>query len=158
VDYGVSHKSLNELSPLELENFIIESTFKSLAALCDNDDEKLNILSSVKDEIKKFGTELEIEAKRKETKSYSVVVSYKVNPSGETSYGLIDYKNIKDGRSFKRKFIDLKSYSDIYPLIGSITIKEGKIILNPRKSFRANLYINTYTVPIEVEINETENA
>jgi hypothetical protein len=47
VDYGVSHTSLNELSPLELENFVIESTFKSLCALCADDDEKLNILNSV---------------------------------------------------------------------------------------------------------------
>jgi hypothetical protein len=101
---------------------------------------------------------LEIEAKRKETKSYTVVVSYKVNPSGATSCGLINYKNIKDAQSFKRKFIDLKSYSDIYPLIDSITIKDGKIILKPRKSFKASLYTKAYTVPIEVEINETENA
>ena len=158
VDYGVSYKLLNELSPLELENFIIESTFKSLSVLCADDDEKLNKLNSVKYEVEKFGTELEIEAKRKETKSYSVVVSYKVNPSGASSCGLIDYKNIKNGQSFKRKFIELKSYSDIYPLIGSITIKDGKIILKPRKSFKASLYTNTYTVPIEVAINEKENA
>ena len=104
------------------------------------------------------GSEVELPVKAKNTKSYSVQVSYKLRPNGEASYGLVKYLNHKTGATFSKRFVDLKGPSDIFPLVGTISVKDEKILIKPRPSFKASLYTNSYQVPMEIDINEATSA
>lgn len=53
-------------------------------------------------------------------------------------------------------YFDLHFYEDIYPLIDTIAVKDNAIILNPKKSFRADLYNNKYKTPLQFAINELD--
>ena len=152
VDYGVDLKTVKNYNPEELEKFVINSTFNILKLLCRNDPEKQKIIEETQQEINKKGIEIEIEHKRKETKSYTVIISYKIAPDLGDSLGYINFIDKKSGKSFKGPFIKLQSYSDIYPLVDRISVKKGTIILNPRNSFSAGFYTAKYEVPIEIDI------
>ncbi|MDH4318953.1 MAG: hypothetical protein OEV64_11220 [Desulfobulbaceae bacterium] len=157
IDYGVSFDDLKLLKESELEGFIIRSTFECLQHICNESKEKMEMIKSAAMDVEKYGTEIELPVKSKKTKSYSVVVSYKLRPQGEGSYGIVTHTNHKTGASFSKRFIDLKGPSDIFSLVGSITVKNNKIVIKPRASFRANIYTNSYQVPMEVDINATAN-
>ena len=151
VDYGIDLENVRNYSPKEVENFVKSSTFKIVKFLCLNDPEKQKIIEDVEQEIYEKGIEIEIELKRKETKSYTVIISYKIAPINGESLGLINYIDKRSGKSFKEAFLKLQNYDDIYPLVDSISVKEGTIILQPRKSFKASIYIKRYKVPIEID-------
>lgn len=158
IDYGVSFEDLKSLNESDLENFVIRSTFECLEHLCNSNTEKIEIIKLVSMEVEKYGTEIELPVKVKETKSYSVLVSYKLRPQGEASYGIVKYVNHKTGVTFSNRFVDLKGPSDIFPLVGTISVKGEKILIKPRASFKASLYTNEYQVPMEIYINETASA
>ncbi len=159
VDYGIEKEKLENYTNEEMEGFLMQSTFEVVKKLCQSDIEKQNVISQVQSEIYQYGTEVEIESRRKETKSYLVNITYKINPSNKKSVGYIKYEDKKSGSSFKNKFIELNSYSDIYPLVGVISVKDNRIILKPRNSFKASLYTKKYSIPLEIEIiNNEENA
>lgn len=154
IDYGVSHDYINQLDEDSVEKFVIDSTFNALAEICDKDDASL--LRQVKQEIADKGTEINIEVTNKVTASYSVTVLLQIHPLERLSCGLVHYHNLKTGESLNKKFIDLYNYSDIYPLVGAITIKRGSIVIKPKKSFRADLYTNKYTTPLIIDIEEAK--
>lgn len=158
IDFGVCFDSLKALDEHELERFLINSTFKLLSFLCYGDKNKLEIIENAKEAVEEFGSEVELPVKLKETKSYKVSITYKLFPNNEGSYGILKYENLKSGESFKEKFIELKGPDDIFPLVGSIAIKDRKIIIKPRASFRAGLYTKSYSVPLEIDIGEKLNA
>lgn len=158
VDFGVSFDELKMLDDSEMENFVIDSTFKSLFLICEKNDDKSALIKSVARDVEIYGTELEIPVKTKETKSYSISVTYKVRPGGSASYGLVKYVNHKTGISFTKKLVELKDSSDIFPLVGSISVKDGKIIISPKPSFKAGLYTNDYATPLIVDINGAKSA
>jgi hypothetical protein len=158
IDYGVNFEELNSLKEPDLEQFVIRSTFECLEHLCNSSTEKSEILKSAFMDVEKFGTEIELPVKAKDTKTYSVLVCYKLRPQGSASYGIVKYINHKTGVTFSKRFVDLKGPSDIFPLVGTISVKDGKILINPRPSFKAGLYTNSYQVPMEIEINEAASA
>ena len=158
IDYGVNFEVLKSLKEAELEQFVIRSTFECLEHLCNSSIEKSEIIKFASTEVEKFGSEVELPVKAKNNKSYSVLVSYKLRPKGEASYGLVKYINHKTGTTFSRKFVDLKGPSDIFPLVGTISVKDDKILIKPRPSFKASLYTNSYLVPMEIDINEEASA
>lgn len=158
IDYGVNFDNLKSLNESELECFVIRSTFECLQHLCNGSIEKKEMIKSAAMDVEKYGTEIELPVRAKETKSYSVLVSYKLRPQGACSYGIVNYINHKTGVSFSKRFVDLKGPSDIFPLVGGISVKNEKILIKPRSSFRASLYINAYQVPIEIDINEATSA
>lgn len=152
IDYGIDLKTVKNYGPEELEKYVINSTFNILKFLCRKDPEKHKIIEEVAQEISKNGIEVEIEHKSKETNSYKVSVSYNIAPDFGESLGFIYYIDKKSGKSFKEAFLKLQSYNDIFPLVDSISVKEGTIILKPRNSFKASLYTKRYKVPIEIDI------
>ncbi|GIU51240.1 hypothetical protein TUM4438_40180 [Shewanella sairae] len=152
IDFGVSFDTLKGLNEQELEQFLVNSTFKLLSYLCHGDKEKLKIVENVKSNVEEYGSEVELPVKLKETKSYSVSITYKLRPNNEGSYGIVKYTNLKSGESFRDRFIELKAPDDIFPLVGSIAIKDGKIVIKPRASFRAGLYTKSYSLPLEIDI------
>lgn len=154
VDFGVNFESLNKLNEQEMEAFLIESTFRSLLHLCGGVSAKQAIIEAVKTEVSRLGSEVELPVKMKETKSYSVIITYKLHPNDQPSYGLVKYTNLKSGQSFQQKFVELKYADDVFSLVGSIAVKSGKIIIKPRSSFNANLHAKNYSVPIEIEVME----
>jgi len=158
IDYGVNFEILKSLNESELEKFVIGSTFECLDHLCNSNSEKNELIKRASNEVQNFGSEVELPVKAKNTKSYSVQVSYKLRPNGEASYGLVKYINHKTGATFSKRFVDLKGPSDIFPLVGTISIKDEKILIKPRPSFKASLYTNSYQVPIEIDINEAASA
>ena len=154
IDYGVSFEALRDLEEIELERFVIETTFKLLAFLCDGDQDKRHIVETAKVAIEEFGSEIELPVKLKETKSYRVSITYKLRPNNRGSYGIVNYEDLKSGDSFKQKFVELKSPDDIFPLVGSIAVKAGQILIKPLTSFRAELYTNSYSFPLVIDIAE----
>ena len=158
IDYGVNFEKLKSLNEAELEQFVIRTTFEILEYLCNSSLEKTELIKLAANEVDRFGSEIELPVKAKNTKSYSVLVSYKLRPNGEASYGLVKYVNHKTGATFSKRFVDLKGPSDIFPLVGTISVKDGKILIKPRPSFKASLYTNSYQVPMEIDINEAASA
>jgi hypothetical protein len=154
IDYGVNFEDLDSLKEPELEQFVIQSTFECLEYLCHFSIEKSDIIKWAATEIDKFATEVELPVKAKENKSYSVFISYKLRPQGASSYGIVKYINHKTGLIFSERFVDLKDPSDIFPLIGTISVKNEKILIKARPSFRASLHTNAYQVPFEIEIKK----
>ncbi|WXG57300.1 MAG: hypothetical protein ROD09_01350 [Candidatus Sedimenticola sp. (ex Thyasira tokunagai)] len=139
IDYGVNFEELKSLNEAELEQFVIRSTFECLHHLCNSSMEKSEIIKFASKEVERFGSEIELPVKEKNTKSYSVLVSYKLRPKGEASYGLVKYINHKTGTTFSKIFVKLKGPSDIFPLVGTISVKDEKILIKPRPSFKASL-------------------
>lgn len=154
VDYGVSHQQLQQLDEMAIEQFIINSTFIALALCCADDPERQAILETVKAEVMQYQTELLIDVKAKETQSYSVCISHKIRPHGEKSCGVVTWRDHKSGVVLSGKFIELNKAEDIFPLTGSITVKDNKITIKPRASFRAELYTRHYTLPLVIDIQE----
>ena len=158
IDYGVNFEELKSFKKSNLEVFVIRSTFECLEHLCNSSTEESGLLKLVSLEVEKCGTEIELPVKAKDTKSYSVLVCYKLRPQGAASYGIVKYINHKTGLTFSKRFVDLKGPSDIFPLVGTISVKDGKILIRPRPSFKAGLYTSSYQVPMEIDINEAASA
>lgn len=158
VDVGVNFDSLREFDEDTLEKFLIERALNSLLFLSKGDTNKARIVENLREEITKHGTDIEIRVKEKLTRTYSVLVTYKLRPNGLESYGLVEYIDVKSGNGFKTKFVDLLGSDDIFFLVGSITIKNGCISIKPRTSFRASLFTENYDVPIEIKIGDYLNA
>ncbi len=158
IDVGVKFDDLKQLDEKEIEGFVIQNTFNSLEFLCEGDETKCSLIKAVAKDVDEFGTQIELPVKVKETKSYSVVITYKLRPNESKSYGIARYSNHKTGESFSTNFVDLKGPSDIFHLVGSVSVKDGIIHIKPRPSFKAGLYTNSYKVPIEIDIQEHTNA
>lgn len=156
IDYGLDPRKVNSLTDLEKENIIEVYTFKILRILYKNDKSRMEILEIAENEIMKYGSEVEIIYKIKETNSYKATLSYKINPHGGKSCAFLDYLNKKNGKGIKKKILDLHSFIDIYPLADLIVVKEDKVILQPKKSYKAQLFTSSYRIPVTVNIKEIE--
>lgn len=152
INYGITLDEVNNYSYSDLEAFLISSTLEVMKLLCSEDKNKLDMVFKVQSEIDLYGTEIEIEHKHKETKSYSVRITYQIRPLGNKSVGYVYYRNNGNGNHFKRKFVELKYYPDIVCLVDTIALKGNKLILKPRKSFNASLHTRGYSIPIEISI------
>ena len=158
IDCGVNFEKLKSLNESELEQFVIRSTFECLEHLCKLSIEKTEKIKLASNEVERFGSAVELPVKAKHTKSYSVLVSYKLRPNGEASHGLVKYINHKTGATFTKRFVDLKGPSDIFPLVGTISVKDGKVLITPRASFKASLYTNSYQIPMEIDLSEAASV
>ena len=154
IDYGVSFADINALNELQLERFVVHSTFECLEYLCKASSDKIEMIKSASSSVEKYGTEIELPVKAKQTKSYSILVSYKLRPLCASSYGIVKYKDHKTGEVFSKRFVELDGPMDIYPLVGRISVKDDKIVIQPRPSFKASLYTSSYKVPIEIDIRD----
>lgn len=158
VDVGVNFNSLQEFSAKELEKFLIEKTFDSLLYLCNGDLQNSKLVGSLREDIRTYGSNIEIPVKSKSVSSYSITITYKLRPNDLESYGLIEFIDLKTGKSFKTRFLDLVGSEDIFFLVGSISVKNGYITIKPRSSFRAGLFTENYDIPIEIKISDHLNT
>lgn len=155
IDYPLKPQQIISKDLAYQEKLITDITFKALYKLYEKQLNKIQLIKGVKEKLKKYGSEIEITSFQKSTKSYFIKISYQINPNYEKhSKAFIKYENLKTGQILKKHFLNLELYEDIYPLVGSVSIKENKIIIKPKKSFKANLYTESYQTPIKIEINK----
>ena len=153
IDYPLNHQEVAKGKLNVQENQIAEITFKALNKLYEKEPQKIQLIKTVKEELDKSGSEIEITSFEKNTKSYIVKISYQINPKNcRHSKAFLEYENLKTGHTFKEHFLNLELFEDIYPLVGSVSIKENTILIKPRRSFKADIYTESYKTPIEIKI------
>ena len=151
IDFGILPDYFNSLKDEKKDDFIektILTIFKSIST-----KDNLELVNQVSEQLSKFGREMKILYKTKETKSYCVNIYYQIAPINKLSNIYLEYTDKKKDIKIVKKF-DLKLYGDIYSLVDNISVKENKIVLKPKKSFSAEITIKDYKTPIEFEINE----
>jgi|SRR3989339_319038 len=152
IDYGLSPCFFNAKTDSQKSDFIRNTTFNALKDIYFSDTEKLDTIAKVENLIHRFDTELRIHYKTKETSSYKIDISYQIKPNGGSSKAIVEYFDKK--QNFKGQvFFDLHFYDDIYPLVDTISVKDNRVILSPKKSFRAEVYNERYKTPLQFTIN-----
>jgi hypothetical protein len=155
IDYVLLPSLFNIKTDAEKSEFIRDVTFKVLKHMYATDAEKLKTIAKVEKLINRFDTEIKIHYKTKETNSYQIDISYQIKPNGGSSKAIVEYLDKK--QNFKgQAFFDLRFYDDIYPLVDTISVKEGVISLNPKRSFKAELYNERYKTPLQFPINQLD--
>jgi hypothetical protein len=156
LDYGIESKKFNSLKETEKDLLVKEITFKTLKLIYENEIEKTEKIMEVENLINKFGTEIEITYKIKETNSYKIEICYMIKPKKSLSKIVVKYLDKKE-QTQKFTIKDLYFYEDIFYLIDKIDFKNNKIMLNHKKSNTSEIAIAKYKKPIEIEINEMKN-
>ena len=80
------------------------------------------------------------------------------NPNPHRHKGTNCKTNTNTGAVLQGCFVELEFYEDIYFLVSSIVVKDGKIIFKPRTSFKAALYNSRYSIPLNVGLDQLEKA
>ncbi|MAT73404.1 MAG: hypothetical protein CMJ58_28300 [Planctomycetaceae bacterium] len=142
---------VNRLAAAAKDTFVADLVLKGLCLLSRDDIEANGHLQTVKEEVRAHGSHLMIFCKKKETKSYLLEVFYKIRPDNAASVGIVRFTDKKTGHSGQTDFIDLCTYSDIYPLTGTISVTGGVVTIKPRESFRASISTERYCTPITIE-------
>lgn len=142
-NYGLIPSSFNGLTEEEREKKIKQITFNVLNWIYKNDIEKIQLIANVKSLTEKFGKQLTIKYKSKETSKYKIDLSFQIRPENDKSKLIIELYN-KIENSILQKFIDILDYEDLYSLIGNMTVKDGFIVFQPKKSYLAELVANKY--------------
>ncbi|WP_062054556.1 hypothetical protein [Aquimarina longa] len=149
IDYGISTSHFNSLKIEDKDKFIENKILKILKFISNRNNEDL--VNQVALALSKYGREIKIYFKTKETKSYRIVIYYQIAPFGKLSNVIIEYYDKKNDVTHSKNF-ELKFYEDIYSLIGDIGVKDNKIILKAKKSYSAGLVTKNYKTPIELEL------
>lgn len=157
IDYGLLPRSYNELTDNNKDGLLKLITFKVLKHISAPESSTLNKVKEVEAIMERMDTEIRINYKTKETSNYKIDISYQINPKNASTRAIVEYVNKKDN-SRREGFIPLYFYEDIYPLIDSITLKDNILIFKPKKSFRADLYNNRYSTPIELKLSELKSV
>ena len=150
IDFGLVPEEFNAKSEVEKLKSVESIIFRIIRFISTG--EQSNPIIEVENQIEEFGSELEIHHKEKDTKSYNVKITYQIRPNGSESRGLIYYLDKKINQTFKAP-LSLKFYEDIYFLASAVSVTNGHIILKPRSSFKADIYNESYDVPIKIKID-----
>lgn len=150
IDYGLDSDELLNLTEDEKIEFFINLIFDILEELFKNNESNLNIISKVKEQYFMYGTNLEIIHKRKETKTYKIIISYIIGQDDVGSYVNLEYINLKNNMQFKKKIINLKRTFDVHYLIGSIVVKGQYVEIRPLNSAIAKVTNTRYETPIRI--------
>lgn len=151
IDIGLSISKFNALSDTEKDQLIESITFRVLKYICLAANLSLNLVNEVELLIAKLGTEIQIAYKMKETNKYKINISYQINPGSSSTRAIVKYFDKKDN-STRQGFIPIQFYDDIYYLVDTIIVKGDDIILNPKKSYRAEFNNKRYKIPIVLKI------
>ncbi|UJF25115.1 hypothetical protein L0B52_02930 [Suttonella sp. R2A3] len=149
VDFGIVPEKFNALQDNQKDAFIETKILEILESISNKNSQKL--IEQTKFELAKYGRELKIHFKTKETKTYRIDIYYQVAPVNKLDNAIIEYKDKKNASTTTHNFT-LEDYEDIYSLVDTIGVKNNKIILNPKKSFRAELTTKRYKTPITFEL------
>ena len=153
INFGVNPIKINSLTDEQKNEFVKFSTIEILRNISDEND--LSLVNDTAKQLSEFDTEIKIHYKTKETNLYKIDIYYQIKPKGSFTKAIVEYKN-KTTNTCHCGFFELQFYEDIYLLIDTITLKGNKIVLNPKKSFRADMYNKRYKTPIELKIDEFE--
>ena len=151
IDCGINPGKLNSLSDGEKNDFIKSTTFKVLAQI--SQDANLELVKQTEKLLTEFDTEIKIHFKSKETNNYKIDIYYQIEALNGGTKAIIEYQDKKNNMCGFGDY-KLQFYDDIYTLIDTINLTEGKIILKPKKSFIANIHNGRYKTPIELKLNE----
>lgn len=151
VDFGINSEKLNTLLNSEKDIFIKSSIFKVLTHISQKGN--FELVKQTEKLLTEFDTEIKIHFKTKETNVYKVDVYYQIKSLNGGTKAIIEYidkkSNICRIGNYKLQF-----YEDIYTLVDTINLTDGKIILKPKKSVIADIANERYKTPIELKINE----
>ena len=142
-NYGLKPSSFNELTEEEREKKIKQITFKVLNWIYKNDIERIQLIEDVKSLTAKFDKHLTIKYKRKETSKYTIDLSFQIQPENDKSKLIVEYTN-KNDNSKLQEFLNILDYEDLYSLIDKMTVKDGLIIFQSKKSYHAELVAKKY--------------
>jgi hypothetical protein len=153
IDFGANPIKFNSLTDDKKNEFVKFSTIEILRNI--SDENNLSFVNETAKQLSEFDTEIKIHYKTKETNLYRIDIYYQIKPKGSFTKAIVEYKN-KTTNTCHCGFFELQFYDDIYPLVDTITLKGNKIVLNPKKSFRADIYNKRYKTPIALKIDEFE--
>ena len=153
IDFGVNQSKFNALTDEQKNDFLQSSTIDIFRTI--SNDNNLMPVNETARQLLLFGTEMTIHYKTKETQSYHIDIYYQIAPKNSYTKAIVEYQDKKINARYRATF-RLQFYDDIYPLVDTITVKDDTIILNPKKSFRADLYNERYKTPIELKFSSFE--
>lgn len=157
VDYGIQPETFNSFTDFEKDIIVKEIAFKALFLLYKNDKMKIQKIAEVELLTNRFGTEIEIVYKSKETNSYKLEIGYMIKPKNGQSKIIVKYFNKKSNiKSIGTK--NLNFYEDIFYLVDKITMKDEKIIFNSKKTMIGKIATKKYEQPMVFEINQLEKV
>lgn len=116
--------------------------------------DSIQLLESVRELLDRHGSRTRILRAIKETKAYRFEVWFDVPPWPEPAYLYVLARDNASGEVLEAPPFPLKDYEDVFPLVSTISFTKGMLNLNPRKSFRAGLSINSYPAPIQIPLAE----
>lgn len=145
VDVGMDFEKFKQKSLEEQENAVVNYIFKALQCVATADQQK--ILADCLTIIQKQGKKTIIHYKSKEVNSYRVRISYQIAPNDKLTLMLIDYtdKKTKEQQHFE---FPVRFFEDIYALIDTVKVVNNRIEMLPKKSYKAELYNNSYHTPL----------
>lgn len=157
LDYGFQISEFNNLPDFEKDTKIKEITFKVLYWIYKSDDLKIQLISNVKTLLDKYNKRLKINYKTKETKDYRIDLNFQIRPENDKSELIIDYIDKRENNTHQG-VLDILDYEDLYSLIDKITLKDGFILFQPKKSYHAELVAGKYKKPpLSIEIKNMIN-
>lgn len=151
VDVGVDAAKINRLSSRKLQQWLNTTTLDVTDFVSKTKKQK-SIVAEVRRRVEEEGENLEIVHKTKETKTYSVEVSYRIGSKNGSSSAWVTYRDRQRNETRKGRLTTLNFYEDIFFLVASASISNGTIRFKPRPSFKAKIYNKKYKVPLSLQI------
>jgi hypothetical protein len=148
VDVGLSPDQWNSLDDDSKHDHIVDLTSAAISAFTGYAD----TLASVAADLKRYRSQLEVIVKTKETASYRVDVSFQIRPLQEQSMAFVSYFDKRTGQRGRTTLTKLLSADDVYPLCGTIRVRDNRITITPRSSSKAAIITRKYTVPLSVAV------
>ncbi|AMC10248.1 hypothetical protein Lupro_02815 [Lutibacter profundi] len=157
-DYGFTINVFNNLTEHEKDTKIKEITFKVLNWIYKKDNLKTQLISDVQNLMDKYNKSLTINYKTKETNHYRIDLNFQIRPDNATSKLIIEFTDKKENKT-QYAISDILDYEDLYSLIDKVTLKDGFVVFQPKKSYHAELVAGKYKKPLlSIDIKSmTEN-
>lgn len=154
VDVGVCFSKINRLTPQAKNRWLESITLDVARFIANRDPDQLSKIETVSEEIQAWGEDLPILHFNKETKSYTICISYRISNKPNQSSIWIDYIDHKTGVVRSGRIAKLRFYEDVFFLVSSVSVIGDKIHCKPRSSYKAKLYNQRYKVPFCIDISK----
>ena len=148
VDVGIQLDQWNAWNDDSKHDCLVDLTSAAIGAFAVDAD----TLNQVAAEVKRHRSQLEIVVQTKETASYRVDVSLQIRPLQEQSIAFLSYVDKQTGKRGRTILAKLLSADHVYPLCGSIAVRDNTITIKPRSSIRATTITKSYKVPISIKV------
>jgi uncharacterized protein YqiB (DUF1249 family) len=130
---------------------VTTATFAALSMLIPASNEQLQ---SLKNAVDSAGASLRITIREKSTKKFHVRVEQIVPVHPNPTEVYVSVTNLLTQVRKESKVAEVKLYDEAPSLVDRIAISGDTLKIRPRKSFRANLITERYTVPIQLNLRE----